>query len=156
MDCAFTTAEGRFNLRVGAIILHDGKILMVRSHGNPYYYSVGGRVRLHESTKEAVIREAIEETGIRFDIDRLGFIHENFFVLEETGEIFHEFCLFYYLTALQDVNQVNTSTVEGSIEEELVWLPVNRLDDFMIYPEFFRSELLAPNVSVKHIISQRY
>jgi len=155
MDCFFKTPEGRFNFRVGAIILHQNNLLMVKSHFIPSYYSVGGRVHLHESTDQAVLREAEEETGIRFKIDRLGFIHENFFALEETGEIFHEFCLFYYLTPLQDISKVKRYTVEGSVEEELVWLPIDRLEDFLIYPEFFKTELLAPEYFVKQIISQR-
>jgi len=42
-DLTFETQYGRFNYRVGAIIIDDGKLLMVKNPNSPYYYSVGGR-----------------------------------------------------------------------------------------------------------------
>lgn len=44
-DITFPTKDGVFNMRVGAIILHDDKVLMVKNNRDPYYYSVGGRVK---------------------------------------------------------------------------------------------------------------
>lgn len=47
-------------------ILHDGKFLLVRRGRPPtkdLYAFPGGRVEAGESRKEAVIREAMEETG---------------------------------------------------------------------------------------------
>jgi len=32
MDCTFKTEEGKFNYRVGAIIIHDNKLLMVKNN----------------------------------------------------------------------------------------------------------------------------
>ena len=45
--------NGLINIRVGAIIMKDGKILMVDSERNDYLYSVGGRVKFGETTEEA-------------------------------------------------------------------------------------------------------
>lgn len=53
----FTTEQGKFNYRVGAIIIHDNKLLMVKNKKAPYFYSVGGGVKLHESAEHAVVRE---------------------------------------------------------------------------------------------------
>ena len=36
MDLTFKTPYGRFNYRVGAIILHDGKVLLMRNPEVPY------------------------------------------------------------------------------------------------------------------------
>ena len=80
MDLTFKTEQGRFNYRVGAIIIQNGKLLMVKNKILPYYYTVGGRVKMNETSEEAVLREVFEETGVHFEIDRLGFIHENFFI----------------------------------------------------------------------------
>ena len=66
LDLTFKTEEGKFNYRVGAIIIKDNKILMVKNESAPYYYSVGGRVKLNETSEEAVLRETFEETGIEF------------------------------------------------------------------------------------------
>ncbi|WP_243128300.1 hypothetical protein [Clostridium chromiireducens] len=56
MDLTFKTEQGKFNYRVGAIIMHDNKLLMVKNNKVPYFYSVGGRVKLHESAEETVVR----------------------------------------------------------------------------------------------------
>ena len=78
-DLCLSCGEGILNIRVGAIIMRDGKILMVGNENADYLYSVGGRIKFGETAKEAVVREVLEETGIKMEIDRLGFVHENFF-----------------------------------------------------------------------------
>ena len=44
-DLTLPVDGGYLNIRVGAIILKDGRFLMVGNHYHPYDYSVGGRVR---------------------------------------------------------------------------------------------------------------
>jgi len=79
-DMTVQCDNGLINIRVGAIILKDGKFLMVGNHIRPeYLYSVGGRIKFGETAEEAVIREVYEETDIRMEVDRLGFVHENYF-----------------------------------------------------------------------------
>ena len=79
-DMSVPCEEGMLNIRVGAIILRDGKFLMVGNNGRPeYLYSVGGRIKFGETAEEAVKREVLEETGYELEIDRLGFVHENYF-----------------------------------------------------------------------------
>ena len=78
-DLTLPVDGGFLNVRVGAIILKDGKFLMVYNPAVEYCYSVGGRIRFGETAEQAVIREVEEETGARLEIDRLGFIHEDFF-----------------------------------------------------------------------------
>jgi len=48
-------------MRMGAIILRDDKVLMVKNNRDPYYYSVGGRVKLQETLEEAIIRNALKK-----------------------------------------------------------------------------------------------
>lgn len=154
MDCTFRTKEGRFNYRVGAIIINDNKILMVKNSRDPYYYSVGGRVHMNETMEEAVVREVYEETGVHFEIDSLGFIHENFFKLMATGEIFHELSMYYYMKPIDDYSLVCKSLTEDGVEEKLEWIPFEELLSTNIYPRFFRSEKLCPNGTVKHIVDR--
>lgn len=78
-DLCVKMQDGILNIRVGAIIIKDGKFLMVENDRFDYMYSVGGRLKFGEATEEAVVREVYEETGVKMEIDRLGFIHENFF-----------------------------------------------------------------------------
>lgn len=57
-DMTVQCDNGLINIRVGAIILKDGKFLMVGNHIRPeYLYSVGGRIKFGETAEEAVIRD---------------------------------------------------------------------------------------------------
>ena len=78
-DMAVQCDNGLINIRVGAIILKDGKLLMVGNRRSNYLYSVGGRIKFGETAEQAVVREVFEETGVKMEIDRLGFVHENYF-----------------------------------------------------------------------------
>lgn len=93
-DIVFKTNQSCFIYRVAAIIIKDNRLLMAKHEDYPCYYTVGGKVRINETSEEAVVREAYEETGIEFEIDRLSFIQERFFEIE--GEHHHEI-VFYFL-----------------------------------------------------------
>lgn len=64
-DCCFTHEEN--------------SVLVATNDACDFYYSIGGGVHLDESAEEAVHREVLEETGLPYEIDRLAFVHENFF-----------------------------------------------------------------------------
>ena len=78
-DMTVPCDAGLINIRVGAIILKNRKFLMVGNDRADYLYSVGGRIKFGETAEEAVKREVYEETGIKMEVDRLGFINENYF-----------------------------------------------------------------------------
>lgn len=81
-DCSFTKDNKWFRYRVAAIIIEDGCVLFA---GN----------------EDAVVREVYEETGIRYDIDHLAVIQENFFCKNSgilTGLDCHEICLYYLMS----------------------------------------------------------
>lgn len=78
-DCCFTHEENWFRYRVGAIILEENSVLVATNDACDFYYSIGCGVHLDESAEEAVRREVLEETGLPYEIDRLAFVHENFF-----------------------------------------------------------------------------
>ena len=77
-DMCVACGDGILNIRAGAIIMKNGKLLMV-GNNKSYLYSVGGRIKFGETAEEAVVREVFEETGVQMEIDRLGFVHENYF-----------------------------------------------------------------------------
>ncbi|MTI68005.1 MAG: NUDIX domain-containing protein [Firmicutes bacterium] len=156
MDCTFKTEQGRFNYRVGAIIIHENKVLMVKNSRDPYYYSVGGRVHMHESMEQAIKREVYEETGIMFEIDRMGYIHENFFVLDHTGEKFHELWVYYYMKPLENYILKCESLTEGGIKEYLEWIPLNDIKNYEVYPQFFKDETLTSRNDIVHIVNREY
>ncbi len=151
-DITFCTNEGIFNFRVAAIILHDNKVLMVYNRNLEQYYSVGGRCKLGENTENAIVRECREETGIDFEIDRLGFIHEIFF--EADGRKYHEIDFFYYMTPLEDISLIGKNKIDLSQNESLVWCDLNEIKSTEnFFPEFFKTELNPDCREIRHIIT---
>lgn len=153
IDLTFKTETGRFNYRVGAIIIHDDRLLMVKNNKAPYFYSVGGRVKLHETAEEAVLREIFEETGLHMEVERLGFIHENLFVEEVTKERFHELSFFFYIKDMDELDTICTSFTENGAKEELQWIPLNELEKRHLYPEFFKERLIHSSAGIEHILT---
>ena len=143
IDMTVPCGNGLINLRVGAIILRDGKLLMAGNRIRPeYMYTVGGRIRFGETAEEAVVREVLEETGVEMEIDRLGFVHENYFYGDapsNLGKLIYEISFFFYMKVPEDFAPVSDRFSEGEQEEYLEWIPIDA--DVKYYPEFFRSEL---------------
>ena len=79
IDFQVDTIHGEFSYRVAALIINNNKLLVAKHVNYPCYYTVGGRVKLNETSVEAVVREALEETGFTFEIDKLAFVQERFF-----------------------------------------------------------------------------
>ncbi|MFY9283445.1 MAG: NUDIX domain-containing protein [Miniphocaeibacter sp.] len=78
MDIEIKVEKGRFNYRVGAIILNNKKILFMKDGKSDYYYLPGGRVKLHETIEEAIKREIKEELKSDIKIERPLWLVENF------------------------------------------------------------------------------
>lgn len=150
-DMCVPCGEGYINIRVGAIILKDGRFLMAGNKKMDYYYSVGGRIKFGETAEEAVIREVYEETGVRMEIDRLGFVMENYFLSDldaRLGKEFYEIDFYFYMKVPEDFQPVCRSCTEEGQQEYLVWVAPD--EPRTIYPEFFRTDLDINDRSVKH------
>ena len=156
MDCCFSNKEGWFRYRACAIIIEDGEVLMAKNEVDPYYYSVGGGVHLHESAIDAVKREVKEETGVEYEVDRLAFIHENFFsnaggTLE--GLQCHEIAL-YFLMKPRGTKELNSdSYCMGGIKENMHWIPIDKFNEYQAYPTFFGEKLHNLSEHVEHIVT---
>ncbi len=153
-DMTVPCGEGLINLRVGAIIQRDGRILMVANPKADYLYSVGGRIQFGETAEEAVIREVLEETGCRMAVDRLGFIHENYFYGDNAsnrGKVIYEVSFFFYMRVPPDFRPVCGSETSDGAAEFLRWIDPQGPDHY--YPDFFRTALADPRPGVRHFVT---
>ena len=152
-DMCVSCDDGILNIRVGAIIMKDGKILMVGNERSNYLYSVGGRIKFGETAEEAIVREVYEETGVKMEIDRLGFVHENYFYGDaptNLGKLIYEISFYFYMKVPSDFAPVSDSFTEDSSKEFLRWVSPD--EDIKMYPTFFRTELKQPTDTVKHFL----
>lgn len=153
-DMAVDVDGGMINIRVGAIIMKDGKFLMVGNEKVDYLYSVGGRIKFGETAEQAVVREVFEETGVKMEVDRLGFVHENIFRGDsfwKKGKLVYEISFFFYMKVPSDFDPVSESYTEGEIKEFLVWVSPD--EKRVIFPEFLRTELANHKDTVIHFVT---
>ena len=149
-DMCVACDDGILNIRAGAIIMKDGKLLMVGNNRN-YLYSVGGRLKFGETAEEAAVREVFEETGVQMEIDHLAFVHENYFYGDapsNLNKLVYEISFFFYMKVPDTFAPTSECFTEGNSKERLVWVSLD--EDIQIYPEFFKVELKNPAGTVKH------
>ena len=152
-NCGFVRGEDLFRLRAAAIILKDHQVLMALNDRDSYYYSVGGAVHLGESVREAVVREVLEETGAVMEADRLAFVHENFFTGAD-GLRWHEIAFYFLMKVPEGFVPRDGSLSMKGMAEHMVWLPVDRLNEYTAYPAFFARELPRLGEGVRHILTR--
>lgn len=144
MDISFKTEEGRFNYRVCGMIIHDGKILAMHDERSPYYYLPGGRVLLHETAEEAVVREIREELEIKAKIVRPLWLNQGFFTEDVDLMRYHELCI-YFLMDVTDTNILEKGREfvmqEGKHTHTFEWLEFERLKEEYFYPIFLKEQI---------------
>lgn len=152
-DMTVPCGGGLINIRAGAIIEKDGKFLMSGNERSDYLYSVGGRLKFGETAEEAVKREVFEETGVHLEVDRLGFVQENYFIGDspaKKGKEIYEISFYFYMKVPEDFEPACYSFTENNVHEFLKW--VSSDTDEKIFPEFFRTELQNPQAGVRHLL----
>jgi len=154
-DMCVSCDDGIINIRVGAIVIKDGKILMIGNQSADYLYTVGGRIKFGETAEDAIVREVYEETGVVMQVDRLGFVHENYFVGDSPsnlGKLVYEISFFFYMKVPTNFTPVSNSYTSENNKEFLHWVDID--NDVKMYPTFFKTELLNPSSSVKHLVTK--
>jgi len=149
VDVTFRTEEGTFNYRVCAVIINDGRLLAMKDGRSPYYYLPGGRVELHETMENAVLRELKEEMKVDATIDRALWLNQNFFVEDVNNEKYHEICL-YFLVDIGNSDFPTTKNVIELYEKDrkltFEWLRLEDMENRYLYPNFIKKEIFRiPN-----------
>ena len=143
MDISFKSPEGAFNYRAAAIIIHDGRLLVLQDEGIPHDYLPGGRVHLGEPAEEALAREIREELDMELPPHRLAFMAESFFTL--MGIRYHEMCLYYLMEAPSELlsRGERFTRVEGEEVHHFRWVKFEELRGLSFYPIFLKERIFS-------------
>lgn len=154
-DCCFTKENNWFRYRAGAIIIENDCVLFAHNKKENYLYSVGGGVHMGENAEDAVKREVLEETGVCYEIDRLAFIHENFFKGDGITEDMkcHEIS-FYYLMKPRGTKELDSNSYTNGVKEEMHWIPISDLNKYKAFPAFLKDEIQNLKPGIKHIVTR--
>jgi 8-oxo-dGTP pyrophosphatase MutT (NUDIX family) len=143
MDISYTTDNSKFNYRVCALFISDGRVLAMRDERSPYYYLPGGRVKLGETAEQAILREIGEELNVPAKILRPLWLNQGFFTEDVDGMRYHELCVYFLMETppkLSDKSERFTMR-EGLHVHDFEWLSFERLKDEYFYPIFLKSEI---------------
>lgn len=151
-DCGFTKEDKWFRYRAAAIIIEEGYVLFAGNERENYFYSIGGAVHMGESAEEAVKREVFEETGVKYEVERLAFIHENFFEgdgsleanhIESMKSLGYDFCgsrnetNTYFLFVLRGENEISLRYIHFYIKGEKEFNQLVGFRDYLnMYPDW--------------------
>ena len=159
LDCGFSRGDKWFRFRVGAIIIEEEKILFVRNRREEFYYTVGGGVHLGETSEEAIEREVYEETGLKYEVDRIAFIHEYFFNLEvdDIRRECQEISFYYLMKPMGRCMEITKESRTLGVREEFHWLALKELKRYQRYPEFLHEMIknVRDDKCVGHLVTRR-
>ena len=114
----------RPEVAVGAVVLRDGQLLLVRRGHGPAageWSLPGGRVRLGEEVHEATVRETQEETGIDVVVERfLGWVER----MGSDPQPYHFVILDFACVPVDPLQ----SPVAGDDAAEATWVALDQLD----------------------------
>ncbi|MDP4119954.1 MAG: NUDIX domain-containing protein [Bacillota bacterium] len=157
VDCGFSSENLWFRYRAAAIIIEDELVLVASNDVSNYFYSVGGAVHIGEKAEDAVVREVFEETGIKYEVDRLIVIHENFFMGDNlTADKYCHEVAFYFLMKSKGHKNLNSNSECLYGKEYMNWIAIDDLKNHTVYPTFLSEVLTTLPKDVRHIITKEY
>ena len=119
-------------LGVGAIIIDDSRVLLVRRANPPLQgeWSIpGGLVETGETTRDAIVREVLEETGLNVEVIRLVEVFERILHDEQSRVQYHYVLLDYACRVLGGRIRA------GSDVSEVCWSKVDELEFLSVAAE---------------------
>ena len=154
-DWLFVVDNSVCDVRTVGVLVQNGKILVQRDRDGNEYALPGGHVRIGETLEDGLVREYKEETGADITCVKMLWSEECFW--EWSGKKAHNFA-FYYQIALCNGSMIpDTGEFEShkdNCQVVLGWLPIERLPDVTIYPEFLKKEIYHLDRPLQHFVSK--
>ena len=151
-DCFILRGGYWFRLRAAAVILRDGHVLMAEEHPGSILLFGGRGGAAGRKFGGCRAPAVLEETGVAMEVDRLLFIHENFFP-GENGAQCHEIAFYYPDEDASRPGYHADSYGMGGIQRHMVWLPIAEYANYHAYPRFFKDYLDPLPSAPQHICS---
>lgn len=154
-DWLFTEEYFICDVRTVGVLINNGHILVQRDSDGSEYALPGGHVRIGETLEDGLIREFKEETGADISVKRLLWTEECFWTWN--GKQAHNFA-FYHLIELAEGSAIPNSGEFVSHKDNcnvlIGWLPIEKLRDITIYPEFIKEEINDLDKPMRHFVSK--
>ena len=113
------------------------------------------RVKIGETLEDALKRELFEEMGLRVACRRLLWSEESFW--RWNGKLAHGIA-FYYLTQPLPGSSLPREGIwmaqQDNPRVEYGFLPIERLKNVTVYPEFLKDEIARLDEPMRHFVSK--
>ena len=155
-DILFHTDDYIFSYRVAGICIHNGSVLLQKPVSSDDYAFPGGHVELGETNEQTLIREFKEEMGANIKVGNLKWVGELFFPWGDKP--CHQICLYYEVEITDDITPKSDYFTGSELHENKVfdmefhWVPIEKADDYQIYPAQAGKWLRSDDKDVKHFI----
>lgn len=107
-------ATGRTRNRATAVVIRDGKVLLVNSGRRPEFMMPGGLIEPGESPESAAVRELFEETGLTAR-------RTEFLFVVETSSHRHRVSNRHHVFLIEADGEVDIQSSDGEIASWLWW-----------------------------------
>jgi len=143
-DLSIMLGNIKLNIRVGAILEYNEKILVEKNNSVDFGVITGGRIRTLESGKEGLIREIKEELDVDLSKEdfKLMSLIENFF--EFDNKTYHELYFVYKVVLSNDYGIKDGFQNADNDDSKFYWLS----------KEEFKSQNILPSI-LKEIIENK-
>jgi len=154
-DWLFVVDNNICDVRTVGVLIRDGKILVQRDCNGNEYALPGGHVKIGETLEAGIIREYKEEIGA--DVSCVTLLWSEECLWEWNGRAAHNFA-FYYLIELDDDSTLPDIGEFVSHKDNcnvlIGWMPIEEMQNVVIYPEFLKREIYHLDATMKHFISK--
>jgi 8-oxo-dGTP diphosphatase len=138
MDLTIPLENITLNIRVAILIKKDGGFILEKSKGG-YYFPVGGRVKVGETSEEAAKREISEELGVVIENIKLKAIIEQFFGPKDNR--FQEICFVYSVPDMNDLK----------LNDDFGIYSLEQIETINFYPQIIKEAMKATNDDILHL-----
>ncbi len=141
MDISIPINNVKLNIRV-SVLLETKAGFVFQDSGNGFYFPVGGRIKINETSVEAAKREVEEELNIKINNTHYIATLENFFVEDMP---FHEINIVHY-TKIDDLE----------CPKDFYIFNEKSIQNVSIKPEVIKEMIMNKNFEKRHFVVKDY
>ncbi len=138
-DINFSVDNDRFNFRVAIFLKNNNRVLLHKSQQFDFWNLPGGRIKIGESTFEAIKRELKEELDLTIENLKLICVWEDFFSWQDKNV--QELLFVYYAeidSSYAITKKQGFSTIDSQ-DEINYWIDIDKIETLNCKPKIIYS-----------------